>query len=109
VSNYPATDPTIRFPPADRRDYDQPVEWLETGIVPRQPETRRERDNTLIAILLTGGLLLIYMAKAGAYSEYRAQPPLAEPAPPAITIVDNSWNMCGICTDAAPHFVIQQP
>ncbi len=108
MSNYPATGPTARFPPADRHDYDQP-EYLETGIVPRQPEAQASKDTTLIAMVIGAALLLIYMAKAGAYSEYRAQPPIAEPPPPAITIVDNSWNMCGICTDASPHFMIQQP
>lgn len=109
MSNYPATGPTTRFLPVAPSDYDQPV-YLETGIMPaRQPDTPRQRDNTLICILLAGALLLVYMAKAGAYSEYRAQPPIAEPPAPAITIIDNSWNVCGICTDAAPHFVIQQP
>jgi len=108
MSNYPTTGPTTRFPPADRRDYDPQVEWLETGIVARQPETQASRDNTLIYILLAGALLLIYMSKAGAYAEWRAQP-IAEPLPPAITIVDNSWNVCGICTDASPHFIVQQP
>lgn len=108
MSNHPATGPTVRFPPVAPIDYDQPV-YLETGIVTRQPETPRSRDNTLIAIIIAGALLLIYMSKAGAYAEYRAAPPLAEPPPPAITIVDNSWNICGICTDAAPHFVVQQP
>ena len=109
MSKYPATDPTIRFPPADRRDYDQPIEWLETGIVPRQPETQRSRDNTLIALIIGLVMLLLYMARSGAYSEHRAEPPIAEPPAPAIVINDNSWNVCGICTDAAPHFVIQQP
>jgi len=104
-----ATGPTTRFSPDDWRDYDSPTEWIDTGIVPRRSETAASRDNTLICILLVGALLLIYMSKAGAYSEWRAQPPVAEPPSPAITIVDNSWNMCGICTDASPHFVIQQP
>ena len=110
MSNNPATGPTTRFPPADQRDYDP--QWLDTGIVPQQA-TRASRDNTLIYILLAGALLLIYMSKAGAYSEWRAQPPLAEPAPPAIVINDNSWNwsVCGVCTDgnASPHFIVQQP
>ena len=104
----PAIDPTIRFPPVTPHDYDQPIEWVSTGIIPaRQTETPRQRDNTLIAILLAGALLLVYMAKAGAYSEYRAQPPVTEPPAPAITIIDNSWNMCGICTNgnASPHYI----
>lgn len=109
MSNYPTTGPTVRFPPVAPSDYDMPC-YLETGIIPaRQPETPRSRENTLIAIVIGAALLLVYMAKAGAYAEYRAQPPIAEPQPPAITIIDNSWNVCGICTDAAPHFIVQQP
>lgn len=108
--NNPATGPTTRFPPAAPSDYyDQPV-YLETGIVSRRPETPRSRENTLIAIIMAGALLMLYMAKSGAYAEYRAQPPVAEP-PPAITIVDNSWNwnMCGVCTNgnASSHFEVQ--
>lgn len=100
----PATGPTTRFPPV------APSEYLETGIVARQPETPHQRDNTLIAIVIGAALLMLYMAKSGAYAEYRAAPPIAEPPPPAITIIDNSWNMCGICTggNASPHY-IQQP
>lgn len=104
----PVTGPTARFPPVAPIDYGQPV-YLETGIVARQPETLHQRDNTLIAIVIGAVLLMLYMARSGAYAEYRAQPPLAEPVPPAITIIDNSWNVCGICTDAAPHFVVPQP
>ncbi len=111
MSNYPATGPTARFPPADQRDYDRPAEWVDTDIVP-QPVSTGARDNTLVYIVIAAVIVLIYMSKVGAYSEWRAQPPTAEP-PPSITIVDNSWdwNMCGVCTDgnASPHFSVQQP
>lgn len=92
MSNCPETGPTTRFPPATPEDY---------GLVPRYEYSTGGIAQNMswqsVAILLAGAALLISMAKSGAYSEYRAAPPAAAPAAPAITVIDNSWNMCGIC------------
>ena len=90
----PETGPTTRFPPVAPEDY---------GLAPRyEYSTGAVRDISWqsVAIIIAGAMLLISMAKSSAYSEYRAQPPAAEPPPPAITVIDNSWNMCGICSSA---------
>lgn len=92
---HPETGPTTRFPPAAPEDY---------GLAPRYEYATGGMPHDIswqsVAILLAGAMLLISMAKSGAYSEYRAAPPAAEPPQPAITIIDNSWNMCGICSSA---------
>ncbi len=97
MNNRAATGRTNRFPPAgDSEDYRELApryEYATGGIA-------RDISWQSVAILLAGAALLISMAKSGAYSEYRAAPPAAEPPAPAITVIDNSWNMCGICGSA---------
>ena len=95
MNNRAATGPTTRFPPAGEEDY---------GLAPRYEYSTGGIAQSMswqsVAIIIAAGALLISMAKSGAYSEYRAAPPAAEPPAPAITIIDNSWNMCGICGSA---------
>ena len=94
MNDRPAIGPTTRFPPATPEDY---------GLAPRYEyatSTPRDISWQSVAILLCAAMLLISMAKSGAYSEYHAAPPAAEPPAPAITVIDNSWNMCGICSSA---------
>jgi hypothetical protein len=102
-----------RFPEVFPESYE--VERQPDRVVYVQAPASGMHPMTL-ACIIGAMLLLVYLARSGAYSAAQHPDPAwtaPAPAQPNITITDNSWNWnaCVVCTDgnASPHFDVGQP